>query len=310
MTQKYLGDNLPGTGVEWRTAAARYNPVSIHELEAADSASEITVEQFLSLKALWPRRCKTADLYADKTAALFGSSKADIETVRATMRERDTCWTEYLKAVEAGAGRGSKFSRELGVYALVLQSQVEASKIKESLNDSERLRFTPMKKHNTRSQAQDENRDPKGKGQESRSESRGSHHPSQTSKSSSGPENISPKRRDEEPGLLIGDEQVVNTAAINFLNALFIHEARPADWTLERKQLRFNSRSVKFEARTDGHFEIHGHKQSAAILEVKPRTRYYERGFRIEMQESAQMALWIFQEPNSHWGPPGDDKHQ
>ena len=41
-----------------------------------------------------------------------------------------------------------------------------------------------------------------------------------------------------------------------------------ATWTLQRKQFKFNSLSVEFEARTDGHFQVHGTERSAAILEV------------------------------------------
>jgi hypothetical protein len=128
---------------------------------------------------------------------------------------------------------------------------------------------------------------------------------------SSGARYISPTSREEALDLPVGDEQIVNTAAINFLNTLFIHDSLLADWTLQRKQFKFKSDFVKFEARTDGYFNLHGQERSAAGIEVKPRVRRQEHVFRIEMQESAQMALWIYQEPNSHWAPQtGGNKYQ
>jgi hypothetical protein len=323
MSKKYTGEVLPKNPSSWETATSHYQTGSIHALDSANSASEITVEQFLSLKVLWPKRKSTKDLGADKTASLFGSSAADINKARAQRQKDDPAWAAYLSALAATAGAGasgaklyqsSQFSRQLGVYALVLQSQLETSKIQDSLNESNKLRFTPRRKPSG-GQGDQGQEDPKGqaKPKPSNSPSRNSPHPSQGSKGSkgsSGPADISPMTREIALDLPVGDEQIVNTAAINFLNALFIHDERRADWTLHRKQFKFSSNSVTFEARTDGHLQVHDSENSAAILEVKPRVREHELGFRIEMQESAQMALWILKEPNSHWAPrTGGNNH-
>jgi hypothetical protein len=304
MTTKYSGAQLPYDHSSWLKATQKYETCSIHELESADSASEITVEQFLSLKVLWSQRLEIKDLYADDTAGLYNSSKVEVAAVKDNTEKQDEAWKEYLQAIHGHLyERSSKFSRKLGVYALVLQAQLEASRIQDSLNDSISIRSTPYPKRDRKVQEPKRDEVP-------RPQSLGSRHHSQASKSTDGPEDISPMKRAEALSLPIGDEQIVNTAAINFLNALFIHEARPADWTLERKQFKFNSKSVKFEARMDGHFQLPNQARSAAILEVKPRLRALEQGFRIEMQESAQMALWIFQEPNSHWAPArGGDRY-
>jgi hypothetical protein len=311
MSKKYNGNSLPSTDDGWGTAIHHYQTVSIHKIQRAHSASEITVEQFLSLKVLWPDRRPPAELSADKVASLFGSSKLDISKAKKAARKHDPAWNKYLEAITATHGavasgtrvqRRSKFSRELGVFALVLQSQLEASKIEDSLYDSNKLLFTPLPRYEMRARPGGANQDPHGKNiaEESRSQSQGSQHPSLTSKTTSGARYISPTSREEALDLPVGDEQIVNTAAINFLHVLFIHDSRLADWSLQKKQFRFKSDFVKFEARTDGHFQPHGQERSAAILEVKPRARRHELGFRIEMQESAQMALWIYQEPNSH----------
>jgi hypothetical protein len=316
MSTKYLGDTLPEDASTWKTATGRYaESGSIHELKSARSASEITVEQFLSLRVLW--KSQTAkQLNDDKRAGLYGSSKNEIQDKVTRKPEHEGPWQEYLKAIpatqQAGASgsklrRTSKMPEKLGVYALVLQAQLEASEMEASFSDSNKLMFTPLPpRYDLRGRPQDGNQgiQGKGKGKEPMAQSQDSPPVSEKSKASSGARHISPMPREVARDFPIVDEQIVNTAAINFLNALFIHNDRPADWTLQRKQFKFKSEFVKFEARTDGHYQVHNDNRSAAILEVKPRSRYLESGFRIEMQESAQMALWIYQEPNSHWAPP------
>jgi hypothetical protein len=105
--------------------------------------------------------------------------------------------------------------------------------------------------------------------------------------------------KEERAGM--ADEQVVNTAAISFLQSLFVHEPRNAYWSPQRKGFRFGKTS--FKALTDGHLQITGETRSAAILEVKARTRPHALAadYKIEWQESAQMALWIRDEPSSFW---------
>lgn len=103
----------------------------------------------------------------------------------------------------------------------------------------------------------------------------------------------------DRPG--IAGEQVVNTAAICFLQSLFVHDTRNAYWSPHRKGFRFGDTS--FKAYTDGHLQIVGDSRSAAIVEVKARERpvMILTDFKIEWQESAQMALWIRTEPSSFW---------
>lgn len=319
MSYKYTGDDLPANFSEWKNATCQYKTISLHELDTPKSASKISVEQFLSLKVLWTHRQKPTALYEDKVLTLFNSSKEDISKERDLMR-KDPAWGAYLRDIAVSQGAGvprtklkatSQFSKDLGAYALVLQPQLEVSGTDDSLNDSGKLLLTPLKpRYNMRPRPEPEDQDPKGKNRALESPSGGSPHSSQGTKSSSAPEDISPMGREAGLSLPTGDEQIVNIAAINFLNALSVYEERYASWSTTRKEFKFHSNSAKFEARTDGHLKVHGNNSSAAILEVKPRRRYYEKGFRIEMQESMQMALWIFQEPNSHWAAPsGGEKY-
>jgi hypothetical protein len=287
MARQHTGLKLPHNMISWEAETKRYGTVSIHNLNKPVSASGITEAQFLSLKVVWPnlgpKLHAPEHLYGDKTAIWFDSSEKEIQAEKEHMEEYDKAWTEYLNAirrqhrsefsrklgVHISRQRRSDFSRKLGAYALVLESQMETARMKHSHHDSEQCQLTPTTMTTC------------------------SHLPSYVSAT----QNIAPE-------LPHFDEQIVNAAAINFLKALFIHQIPPASWTLERKCFRFESGFVKFEARSDGHLQVHGlEERSAAILEVKARLRSREKAFHIEMQESAEMALWIFQEPHSHWAP-------
>jgi hypothetical protein len=91
------------------------------------------------------------------------------------------------------------------------------------------------------------------------------------------------------------DEQIVNIALISFLQALTIfHEDVRADWAIDRKVFRF---SDKFEARTDGLLRSGRNEYPLAILEVKPYVRKSNIK-QVQMQESAQMASWIYDHPH------------
>jgi hypothetical protein len=94
------------------------------------------------------------------------------------------------------------------------------------------------------------------------------------------------------------DEQIVNTALVLFLNSTTMHHPKVrVDWVLQRKIFRF---SDLFEARTDGFLRMHQSDKVGAILEVKAYLRQNNMP-QIQMQESAQMAAWIF-------ANPGDDE--
>ena len=91
------------------------------------------------------------------------------------------------------------------------------------------------------------------------------------------------------------DEQIVNIALISFLNALTIfHEDVRAHWVIARKVFHL---SDKFEARTDGLLKSDRNEYPLAILEVKSHVRKSNIK-QVQMQESAQMASWIYDHPN------------
>ncbi|KAI1422363.1 hypothetical protein F5Y12DRAFT_624094 [Xylaria sp. FL1777] len=97
----------------------------------------------------------------------------------------------------------------------------------------------------------------------------------------------------------IQDEQIVNTALIDYLNSLAIPcKELTADWKLHRLSLiaRNSNREKTYEARVDGYLERRSDRKPLVILEVKPCRRFNNED-PIRMQESAQMAAWISQYP-------------
>ncbi|PWY95953.1 hypothetical protein BO94DRAFT_552764 [Aspergillus sclerotioniger CBS 115572] len=87
------------------------------------------------------------------------------------------------------------------------------------------------------------------------------------------------------------DEQIVNTALIDFLNALSMHFPKACGWTLHRKSFKAEFEHAFFEARTDGYLD------DGQSSEVKPMTRRKQR-IPICMQKAAQMAAWIKSDPD------------
>ena len=93
------------------------------------------------------------------------------------------------------------------------------------------------------------------------------------------------------------DEQIVNGALIDFLNAI-IPRASGLVWSDYRHPFNFiiNNGLQGFQARVDGVMRAWGRREVLAIAEVKPFSRYKNRS-RIRMQESAQMSSWICEYP-------------
>jgi len=88
------------------------------------------------------------------------------------------------------------------------------------------------------------------------------------------------------------DEQIVNTALLNFLTALtFWVPQVKATWTLHRAAFKIEG---FFEARIDGYLEHIDGDTPLVIIEVKACVRSSSRN-QIQMQEGAQLAAWICQ---------------
>ncbi|PGH04300.1 hypothetical protein AJ79_07147 [Helicocarpus griseus UAMH5409] len=103
---------------------------------------------------------------------------------------------------------------------------------------------------------------------------------------------------------LVKDEQIVNTAIILLLRGICLRMPglEAARWSIERKAFHFGQHKLPkkkslYEARTEGHFSLidQDYSRSLAILEVKAQVRDDAEPW---MQESAQMAAWIYDEPS------------
>ncbi|KAJ5819122.1 hypothetical protein N7474_004713 [Penicillium riverlandense] len=90
------------------------------------------------------------------------------------------------------------------------------------------------------------------------------------------------------------DEQIVNTALLEYLNALTVNIPEvQCDWSSARLAFKAEFGQAHMEARTDGFLKGEGMEEAFAILEVKPRVRDREGDPAIQYQESAQMVGWI-----------------
>lgn len=351
---------LPQTVQEWN---ARYGSgCSIHDFDTAQSASKMTEDQFFALKVIWPAH-KASDLKR-RCSVWFGVGQHEVERKAKSMRTEDFAWASYLEALEANASHpeswrpGSKIPIEMGPYGTAFHNQLQVNFLPiSSAPDVDKVFVTPMV---TRSQAAQLQTSPsigpadrraKLKGKQPATALVTSPSPRASEESLRALGSYTPASLFQPSPLalrnpLTQDEETINRALINFLDAHNIHEERNADWDSTRKEFVFQSpksgtdkpqdkdgskttskflvkmskvtakgkgkdgpKAVRFVARTDGHLKVFGPpERSAAIIEVKARLRPDARqnDITIEMQESAQMALWIFQEPQSHWMASAD----
>ena len=302
---------LPSDLNKWKSERNRLNceDMDIHNLEAVKSASEIETKQFLTLKVFWTtEKLSRMVFYLEQ----IGFDKQLFDDKGDEMRTR-AAWTLYIQALtdnkEAEKNketprwtRNSIFSDELGGFQLVLHNQFELVRLEEdkgAYSGSTKVAVTPTRENKFAGRLR-------------------------TSKSKPSYKDVSPETPQRQSVLNVltemsakkndygekfddaEDEQLVNNALVNLLNLLWIDEKRNSEWTMTRKEFKYHSQcaGASFVARTDGHLQV-GNK-SGAILEVKARARRQKvyGDHKIEIQESAQMALWIAQEPHSHWAAP------
>ncbi|PYI05846.1 hypothetical protein BO78DRAFT_407843 [Aspergillus sclerotiicarbonarius CBS 121057] len=99
------------------------------------------------------------------------------------------------------------------------------------------------------------------------------------------------------------DEQIVNTALLNFLKALTSHfRSLSSDWTLEQNVLEAKFDSGSYIAKTDGHLKGKAGGDVRGLVEVKTCLRAL-RLDDICRQESAQMVAWLKENPETPGQP-------
>jgi hypothetical protein len=315
----------PGTKEDWAKLSRDKIIHSIHDFpDEINSASKMGSRQFLSLKVIWVVE-KPRTLQGLQWPARLGTSSAEILALQQELKQ-EGAWRSYLDNIGGKLPPTDPIDGELGRFALVLQNQRIATTLNPSKYEYDRQKVagTPMRTRSGLRIGQappgpafqiptGEHTSPARSASKTRSEGQ----PRSSSKSSSFTDAASHQaasdaavssiafvddKMTKAERAAIADEQVINTAAISFLQALFVGDAgRNAYWTPDRKGFQFGKSS--FRAITDGHLQISGKPRSAAILEVKARERPSDMRTDpiIEWQESAQMALWILAEPFSYW---------
>ena len=293
---------------------------SIHQTKL-QSASKIGGKQYLLLRVLWNIASENEQLnIADK----FGLSN--------WMREATNLLTSYKswKAYCESFHQGQILE---GTFALPKFYQEQAASISSSIENSNNLNivFTPISK---RTCAQTQKTTEAFKRLVLETPTKPSKRPVQELKlelsdeeelffdedglelghESAEETETPPGQRSYGPSELVNvmfpktkDEQIVNTALIDFLNAFIIHRKLPVQWTLHRRPFKAIFQDTAYKARTDGCLEDTGPQGKVyALVEVKPAMRGAKRvpSIPIAMQEAAQMVAWIKSDPD-----PSDFKH-
>ncbi|OJD21249.1 hypothetical protein ACJ73_07409 [Blastomyces percursus] len=304
--------DLPATRKEWHQLARMrgVESIPIHQIRKLESASKIKEEQFLALRVLWTtNQASEIDLEKEYNIKYRAEDAKDPKW--------NKHWMSYIKEVT----KGLNGSADLGTFDMLYDFQREISNLQPGPQETKKIFFGAITR--ARSRHMEPNpifppstptRAPKAYtsasdvlGDGMVSLNIGDETPFKTPKSDGGKsivESVSPVTTEEAKLLpLVKDEQIVNTALILFLRGLCLRMSglEEARWSIERKafhfgQQEFPEKKSLYEARTDGHFSLitEDTPRSLSILEVKAQARKESKPW---MQESAQMAAWIYDEP-------------
>ncbi|RWA10963.1 hypothetical protein EKO27_g4151 [Xylaria grammica] len=305
---------LPEDVATWKSESESLRWKSIHEYELACSGSEISREQFLLLRTLWVER-STDQLYAqDRSIWIDDSSFQDARQFLSSSTIAPI-WGQFLKSISI---HPETLERQgyygLHTFSLVRYHQAQSQGLSFEGNDSAKVDMSPIAKR-TRNQLQKRAADQSSPTPAPKvsdlvpsvvklqlddgTPDQVPTTPDRTSSRASvgTPGDVSSPFKDPRVFKAIQDEQIVNTALIEYLNALAIHCTQlEANWTLHRLPLIARDRAglKTYEARVDGYLRRREDGQPLAIIEVKPFLRK-KKPTAIRMQESAQMASWINQ---------------
>ncbi|EEH11399.1 conserved hypothetical protein [Histoplasma capsulatum G186AR] len=309
---------VPSTAGRWRFLADQHEvkSTSIQDLKTFNSASKIKEAQFLALHVLWKS-------YAPDEIDL--EKEYDIKYRAEDLK--DLAWNKHWGPYVQEISKGFDGKTDLGTFDLLYDFQREIENSTLGPQETKKVFFNVTTRLQ-RKAAGGNNSPPSTPSRAPRSPNPGSddlevgsleneikelHIDDMSSVGSpqslgvrSVIEPISPVTSDEAKWLpLVKDEQIVNTALILLLRGLCMRMPgfTNARWSLERKAFRIRQhksldKECLYEARTDGHlaFFTENAPRSLAILEVKSQVRKDAEPW---MQESAQMAAWIYDEPST-----------
>ncbi|KAK2759847.1 hypothetical protein FQN54_002581 [Arachnomyces sp. PD_36] len=294
---------------------------SLYDLENVKSGSKIEEGQYLSLHILWKQH----------DAGLFIPSDWGINRTQAReYLNRNKSWNQYLKSITGGL----KGNPELGTFDMLREYQRVVDGIKKTGPGLDKISMPISSRTRAALKRQQEPSPTKAKGGD---RNQGANTPSTPTRSMQqmtqaveelnleeseefrtpspqpAPTPFSAAQRGEDGEFVqfppVDDEQIVNTALILLLQGICLRAPgiENAEWTLQRKSFDFLKHIVDqqheetteklFQARTDGHLRIQleSGARSLMILEVKASKREDSKPM---MQEGAQMAAWIYAEPD------------
>lgn len=306
---------IPSTPQKWHKLAQKHGveSTSIQDLETLNSASKIEEAQFLALRILWKRdAASNVDFHRDYSIRYRAEDLKDLN------------WNKHWVAYVQEVAKGLKGNADLGTFDTLYDFQREIHYLEPGLQETKKVFFNVMTR--LQRKAMESNHfspSTPSRGRrvyiseaESVAEALndmmvdvnvGYETPFKTPKSvgdKSVIESVSPATTEEAKLMpLVKDEQTVNTALILLLRGLCLRMPGLAEarWSIERKAFHFRQHKSSrkeslYEARTDGHLSLitENISRSLSILEVKAQIRKEAKPW---MQESAQMAAWIYDEP-------------
>lgn len=300
---------IPNTPSNWKIFAEKNDPPirTIHDFGALKSGSKIEQPQFLALRVIW--KSSRAGEFKPENYGLDPDSLDEHHKLLNGIRG----WKEYCKSIATGSEEHPDFGR----FDLVWDFQKQVEALFPAKSSSAKL-IGPVGGMGNRSKPPPQMKTPS--------------RPSRSVKSNKRPrynfddepdldEDVGDQETEEKltplKDLILSDaspastkdgqqfppaddEQTVNTALILLLKAVCLTSEglRSAPWALERKAFVLGKPKL-YEARTDGHLRYKASDskvRSLAILEVKSGLR---EELEPRMQESAQMAAWIYAEPDT-----------
>ena len=283
-----MGERLPSNENQWATWVAQHgvSGMAIHDTKLT-SASTISKKQYLLLQVLWTSSqasrldLKTFDLdtwkqQADKLLATFQSRDNYLQSFASDTILEGTFALAKKYQLQAVESKDESFRSNVAFSPVVSCTRSKMGSLEQKLRAVQLE--TPTKSTGNLPELPEFEDTP---------DTGDSPFPSP------GPQEIAhlmcPQTK---------DQQIVNTALVDFLNALSMHFPKASGWTLHRKLFKAEFEHASFEARTDGYLEDGQSPQKVrALVEVKPMTRRKKR-IPICMQEAAQMAAWIKSDPD------------
>ncbi|KAL3248313.1 hypothetical protein ABHI18_012098 [Aspergillus niger] len=295
--------DVPVTATKWAELAEKEGVLNqvIHE-EELDCASKITLRQYLLLRVLRKRSYRSK---LDPNRLGLGPWMNQAKN----MLRSYPSWNTYRKSF--------RDKLEEGNFFLVKTSQAEAAKVK-SNEISNNVMFSPVSKH-TRQKTRERREEPYTTPSRSNlpslkaltldddttatgpvtpvSKEEDDIFPDPASISTQG--SLGPEELLREMYPSVDDEQIVNVALVNFLQALTNYfPSLGSSWTIHRKPLKAKFNDAEYEARTDGCLRGKVDGEVRALIEVKAALRRESR-FAICMQEGAQIVAWLKNYPQS-----------